>query len=127
MKLRSKKEIGYYTAIDKNSGKVYDIKVYNYLKSWQRDKMEDRPHLIWQFGQIVKKDFKERGIEIAFFANIKASLNGRKYQQFIDSTVDLTSVPNNIFSHSSWIIPLNTPLNDRLNKDQIRGLGITSE
>ncbi len=127
MKLRSKNEIGYYTAIDKNSGKIYDIKVYKYLKSWQRNKMEDRPYLIWQFGQIVKKDFKERGIDIAFFANIKASLNGRKYQQFIDSTVDLTSVPSNILSHSNWIVPLKTPLNDRLSNEQIRGLGITSE
>ncbi len=127
MKLRTKQEKATYLAIDKISGKKYEVKVYDYLKSWQRNKMEDRPNLIWQFSQIVKKDFKKRGIDIAFYANVKASLNGRKYQQFIDSTIDLTSVPYNAFRHNNWIIPLKTPLNDKLNRSQINDPGNTSE
>ena len=118
MKLRTKQVIAFYIIKDKNSGKVYDdINVNEYLKPWQRVTMEDNPNLIWQFCQIVKKDFKKRNIDISFFANINASLNGRKFQPLIDTTVDLTSVPYEIFSHSKWIVPLKTPLNERLNEN----------
>ena len=116
MKLRTKSEIASYLIKDKVTGKVYDINIYNYIRPWQKKIMEDKPNLVWQFCQIVKNDFKKRGIEIAFYANIKASLNGRKYQPLIDSTVDLASVPYNTFSHSNWIVDLNTPLNERLNE-----------
>ena len=117
MKLRTKQVIAFYIIKDKNSGKVYDINVNEYLKPWQRVTMEDKPNLIWQFCQIVKKDFKKRNIDVSFFANINASLNGRKFQPLIDTTVDLTSVPYEIFSHSKWIVPLKTPLNERLNEN----------
>ena len=117
MKLRTKQVIAFYIIKDKNSGKVYDINVNEYLKPWQREAMEDKPNLIWQFGQIVKKDFKKRNIDISFFANINASLNGRKFQPLIDTTFDLTSVPYEIFSHSKWVVSLKTPLNERLNEN----------
>lgn len=124
MKLRTKNEIASYLVKDKVSGKVYDINIYNYLRPWQKEIMEDKPNLIWQFCQIVKEDFRKQGIEIAFYANIKASLNGRKYQALIDSTIDLTSVSYNTFSHSKWIVALNTPLNERL--DEIPGTNKSS-
>ncbi len=116
MKLRTKKEIASFTAKDKKTGNVIPINVFDYLKPWQKNIMQNKPNLIWQFCQIVKKDFKKKGIDVVVYANIKASLNGRKFQQLTDSTVDLASVPFDYFSHSKWILPLEIPLNDRLNE-----------
>jgi len=116
MKLRTKKEIATFKVMDKKSGEVLPMKISSYLRTWQKNNMQDKPNLIWQFCQFVKEDYKKKGIDVAVYANVKASLNGRKFQQLTDSTVDLASVPFDYFTHSKWILPLTIPLSDRLNE-----------
>jgi len=48
---------------------------------------------------------------------VKASLNGREYQQLIDPNVDLASEERPVFSLPEWIIPLKTPLRKQLGKE----------
>ncbi|NNC83771.1 MAG: HTTM domain-containing protein [Flavobacteriales bacterium] len=110
MKLRTKRGKGVFRAVDRQTGEVYRIKGKDYMDRWQWNKAIVRPYLIWQFARIIQEDFAERGIDVAVFADLKAKLNGRPYQQFTDPEIDLTSVPRPIFFHSEWILPLETPL-----------------
>ena len=117
MKLRTKSGIGVYTVKDKKTGATEIINEDDYLSSRQKGKVHVRPYLIWQFCQIIKEEYKKKGKDVAVYANVKVSLNGRKYQQFIDSTVDMTTVARPIFP-VDWVMPLTTPLSDRLNDDK---------
>jgi HTTM domain/Vitamin K-dependent gamma-carboxylase, lumenal domain len=113
MKLRTKRGNGVYTVKDKKTGQQQIIDINDYITSRQEHKVEDRPYLIWQFCQIVKKEFAKSGFDVSVYADVKASLNGRKYQQLIDPSIDLASVPRDVLSHSTWIIPLQIPLEDQ--------------
>lgn len=113
MKLRTKRGIGIYTVKDKKTGATEIINEDEYLSDRQKGKVHVRPYLIWQFCQIIKEEYAKKGKDVAVYANVRVSLNGRKYQQFIDSTVDMTSVARPIFP-VDWVVPLTTPLNDRL-------------
>lgn len=113
MKLRTKRGTGEFKAVNKKTGEVYPVRVEDYLSPRQARKFIGKPYLVWQFCQIVKENYKQSGIDVAVYARVKATLNGRQYQQLIDSTVDLTSVPRPILP-ADWILPLNTPLEDRL-------------
>lgn len=117
MKLRTKSSKGVYTVRDKKTGLLQIVNQSDYLTNRQMNKISDRPYLVWQFCQMIKKDYRQRGMDVAVYANVKSSLNGRKYQQLIDSTVDLASVPRPVFP-VSWIVPLHTPLSDQLDPDE---------
>ena len=110
MKLRTKQGHVIYTVKDKNSDFAEMVNAEDYLTARQSRKIEGRPYFIWQFCQIVKKEYAEKGMDVEVYANLKASLNGRDFQQLIDPTVDLGAVPRPLFKPSPWIVPLNTPL-----------------
>ncbi len=114
MKLSTKNEIASFIVKNKSTNEIVPFNINYYLRSWQKKNMQDKPNLIWQFGQIVKSDYKKKGVDVAVYANIQASLNGRKFQPLIDSKIDIASVPYDYFSHSDWIVPLETPFSDRL-------------
>ncbi len=116
MKLRTKRGKAVYTAKDRKTGQEYIINPKDYLLQRQISKLNRDPYLIWQFCQYVKKDFQQKGMDVAIYANVSATLNGRAYQQMIDSSIDLTSVPRPILP-ATWIVPLQTPLNKRLQND----------
>jgi vitamin K-dependent gamma-carboxylase len=116
MKLRTKDEIASFTVLDKKTGNVLPLNVYDHILPWQKNIMQDKPNLIWQFCHFVKDDYRKKGIDVSVYANVKASLNGRKYQQLTDSTVDIASLPFDYFTHSSWILQLEVPLSDHLEK-----------
>lgn len=80
---------------------------------WQYRKMSIHPYLIWQFADHLKDQFAAQGQDVSIYADSKASLNGRAYQQLIDPAVDLTSVARPVFGSSPWITPLSTPLSEK--------------
>ena len=115
MKLRTKLSKGYYIVKDKKTGNITKVNPRDFLTKRQFSKVGDRPYLVWQFCQMLKEEYAKYGFDVAVYANIQATLNGRKYQQLIDSTVDLTSVPRPIFP-ADWIVPLTTPLSEQLDE-----------
>jgi len=119
MKLRTKSSKGFYVVKNKENGQEIIVTTKDLLTGTQKNKVGDRPYLIWQFCQIIKNAFKEKGYDVAVYAHVQASLNGRKYQPLVDSTIDLTSVPRPIFP-AKWILPLTTPLNGQLKTKQIK-------
>ena len=63
--------------------------------------------MILQFAHFLEKTYWEkRGKEVAVYADIKAKLNHRNYQQYIDKTVDLTQLEWSFLDKADWIIPL---------------------
>ena len=109
MKLRTKTAEGKLFIKDKKGILIDSIRVESALKHWQSKKLKTRPKLIWQFAHKIKEEYKKKGQEVSVHADIKASLNGRPYQQFTNPEVDIANQPYPIWK-VDWIIPLTTPL-----------------
>ncbi len=116
MKLRSKDATAVFIVRDKKTDDSTFVSPEEYLTSWQINRMSDWPELIWQFAQILKKENKKNGLDVEVYADVKASLNGRAYQQMIDPSTDLSAVERPGFIPPKWIIPLTTPLSARAKK-----------
>ena len=101
--------------VNNQTGEEKVIVVEDYLPIFQRKVVFIQPKLIWEFANNIADIYERMGFDVAMYADVKVSLNGRKYQQFIDPTVDLTQVPHPINAPNHWIVPLTTPLEDRLN------------
>ena len=109
MKLRTKRASGVFNIVAKDGSIQETINVEEYLMPWQERKVIARPPMIWQMAQILKKEYASEGIDVYVYADIKATLNGRRYQQFTDPNVDLASEPFPVWK-AKWILPLTTPL-----------------
>lgn len=115
MKLRTKRGIGQYEVYDKKTGEhIETIQPSDVLKSWQAKKMGGKPYLIHQFAQMLAKEYALHGFDVAIYPNVIATLNGRRYQNITNGTVDLVSEKRPVFPPAKWIIPLETPLEDQL-------------
>ena len=107
MMLRVKQGYVSYKVVDNESGKEWKIAPQDYVTFKQSRALASRPDMCWQFVQILKKDFAERGYpNIKIFADGLVSLNGRKYQRLYDPEVDLAQVEWHRFKHSDWLLPL---------------------
>ena len=104
MMLRAKSGSVVIEVEDKKRGTRRRINIGDYLTSNQRRKMTGEPDMIWQFVQVLKKEYADRGDEVAIYATSKISLNGHSYQDLIDPNVDLSSVPWERWNHSKWIL-----------------------
>ena len=117
MKLRSKTALAFFTVRDKNTGAEQLINNRDYLAGWQERKMAAWPNLVWQFSRVIKEDFRKKGKDVAVHADVRASLNGRAYQQLVDPTIDLASTPRRVFARDTWINDLVVPLSQRSRED----------
>jgi hypothetical protein len=109
MMLRSKSGSIYFTVKDPASDKSWDLRPSEYLTDEQAGSLSTHPDMIWQFVQYLKKKYAAEGIPgVEIYAHGLASLNGRPFQPFIDENVNLATVDWEPFSHSSWILPMNT-------------------
>jgi vitamin K-dependent gamma-carboxylase len=113
MKLRSKSGRTLFLVRNKQTGEVIEIEPDRYIEDWQEDSMDGNPGMIWLLAQHIKSEHNKMGIEVEVYAEAKASLNGRKYQNLIDPNVDLTKVKRSYFGHSEWILPLTVSLEDQ--------------
>jgi hypothetical protein len=113
MKLRSKSGRTLFLVRNKQTGEVLEVKPDRYIEDWQEDAMDGNPGMIWQLAQHIKSEHNRMGIEVEVYAEARASLNGRKYQNLIDPNVDLATAKRSYFGHSEWILPLTVPLEDQ--------------
>ncbi len=106
MKLRDKDTFGTIHFQNESGSQTTVIELKDFMTSWQAQKVLDKPVMLWQFAHRLDQYYKLKGEDIKIYANIKASLNNRPLQQFIDPNVDLTEVPYPVFGYASWIVPL---------------------
>ena len=105
MMLRSKQGYGHFIVEDKATGKREKVKPQKYLSSKQNRKMYTHPDMILQFAHHLQHIYEKEGKDIEIYANIKAKLNGRPYQTYINPEVDLTQQKWSFFKESTWILP----------------------
>lgn len=113
MKLRSKDADVRFLITNTLDGTVSSLDPYDILPSWQVRKMAARPDMILQLSHIIAEDIggADKG-SIEVRAEAFASLNGRKQQELIDPTVDLSKKKQSLRS-ADWILPLKIPLSER--------------
>ncbi len=81
-----------------------------FLHKGQIQAMQTRPDMIVQFSHFIAEDLTQKGYSsIKVKAISKASLNGRKFQQFINPNIDMNS-QNITIAHTNWVVPLKHPV-----------------
>lgn len=105
MMLRAKGGYINFTVVDKQTGKKTRVKESDYLTPKQKRHMATKPDFVWQFAQLLKKEYAKNGQDIAVYAKGRVSVNGKKYQPFIDPEVDLAAEEWHAFAHHEWILP----------------------
>lgn len=109
MKLYDREAEGSFTVVDHASGQFWDIDPADYLTDRQTRKMMVRADLIHQFAQHLADIWRARGHEVAVYADICKSLNGRPCQYYIAPGTDLTQMRRNPFAADPWVLPLEEP------------------
>lgn len=105
MMLRARSGSTSYRVVDKATGHVIPTKMSDFLTSKQIKSASSKPDFIWQFSQRLKKHFANEGKDVQVFVTSFVGLNGEKKQRMIDPSVDMASVPWDVFKHSEWILP----------------------
>ncbi len=109
MMLRSKHGYGHFEVKDLQTGQVTKVRVHDYLTDRQREKIFTHPDMVLQFAHYLRDLWHRRGVaEVAVYAQIRARLNGRKSQPYIDSKVDLAKLEWEPFTASDWVLPMGT-------------------
>lgn len=105
MMLRSRGGSISYKVVNTKTKDTIKIKLNDYLTKKQQRRVGCYPDFIWQFAQHLKKEYAQKGENIQVFVENKVKVNQNPYQQFVDSNVDLASVPWKHFAHNDWILP----------------------
>ncbi len=110
MKLRDKEMRYLFIVVDPVTRKSWNINPRDYLTTRQANKVGTRPDMILQFAKHLAKEFEKKGYPgVKVHANVLISLNGRKVEPMIDTTVDLAAQPRNLLP-APWILPLKESL-----------------
>ncbi|MBK7335413.1 MAG: HTTM domain-containing protein [Saprospirales bacterium] len=107
MMLRWKSGHGHFVIVDPATGQKETIQPAKFLSKKQKQKLFTHPDMILQFAHYLRDMRCDQGMEdVQVFANIKAQLNGRAYQPFVDPEVDLAAQEWSAWKETSWIVPL---------------------
>lgn len=110
MKLRDKRAKKEFTVKDLDKNELWEIDLDDLLSPRQQRKMGTRPDMILQFAHYLAEEFAKEGItNIAVHAEVTASLNGRRFQQFIRPEVNLLEITPST-PPQKWIVPMENSL-----------------
>ncbi len=85
----------------------------DWLTARQAGAMMGRADMIHDFAGKIAAIWEAEGHgDMAVYARIEKSLNGRPFQPYIDPTVDLTAVTYNLLGPDPWVMPLQTRVAD---------------
>ncbi len=103
MMLRSRAGYTNYIVENKSTGerRYYDIE--DVLTSKQQARLTS-PDMIWQMAQYIKKEYEQKGEDVAVYAESYVSINRRDLSRFVDAKVDLGAVEWDYFKHCDWIL-----------------------
>lgn len=109
MMTRNKQGKVQFTAHDPDSDKSWVIDISASLTYKQSVAVATRPDMCWQYIQLLKADFANKGYpHIEIYAQSRVTLNGDPMGVLYDPKVDLTKVEWEPFKHASWLLPRNT-------------------
>lgn len=105
MMVRSKKGDIAFRVFDKKTGQMDTVDPATILTNGQTNLMAHKPDMIWQFAQLLKERYKEKGQEVSIYAWTSVSLNGHPARPIVDESVDLAATKWNYFTPNKWILP----------------------
>ncbi len=104
MMLRNRGGYSTFKIVDKKTGKEKIIDKKDYLTSRQITATATKPDIIWQFAQHLKKEYAEKGKDIAVYVKAYTRVNGHDAKLLIDPEVDMAEAKWNYFGHNDWIL-----------------------
>lgn len=109
MMLRTKSGNIYFKCIDPQTQEIWYLDPVTIgATPRQKNAMAKSPDMIWQFVQYIKKYYQTKGkSNLEIYAYAMVSLNGRPYQPFTNSKINLANIPWYHFASNTWIMPLN--------------------
>ncbi|MDC8005970.1 HTTM domain-containing protein [Aureisphaera galaxeae] len=102
---------------DKETGKRTKYPYREMLSKKQRRNVQTKPDLIWQLAQRIHAIEKEKGKDVAVYANCRVKINGGVYHPFIDSEVDLAQEKWYPLQHHDWILPTPADYHSKAEKE----------
>ncbi len=74
------------------------------LSNKQQHLVSSKPDAIWQMAQRIKKEYADKGEDVAIYAKGKVGVNDSGYHELIDPKVDLAQAKWDYFWHNDWIL-----------------------
>jgi hypothetical protein len=113
MRLYDRDAYGEFVVQDRE-GTVWIVDPRDFLTVRQSSTMLTRSDMILQFAHHLESVWQAEGHgDVAVYAHVWKSLNGRAYQPYVDPAVDLTEVRLALFRPDPWVLPLTTPFEAR--------------
>lgn len=103
MMLRTKQGRMHINVIDNETGQRKVVHALDYLTPKQYVRVATHPDMMWQFVQILKKEYA--GQDISIFIRGWVTLNGGKAYPLFKSDYDMAHVDWDHFRHAEWIWP----------------------
>ncbi|MDO5527983.1 MAG: HTTM domain-containing protein, partial [Paracoccus sp. (in: a-proteobacteria)] len=101
----------FFVLLPGDHSQIWIIDPRSRLTQRQVSKMLPRPDLIHAFAMALESEWQAAGYDdVIVRADIRKSLNGRPYQQFVDPMVDLTEVKLRALRSNDWVLPLEIPV-----------------
>ncbi|PKP27052.1 MAG: hypothetical protein CVU03_00460 [Bacteroidetes bacterium HGW-Bacteroidetes-2] len=107
MMLRTKSGSVRVNVVDKKTCETLRLPIYKLFNKKQHQALATKPDFMWQYAQRLKKQYAALGKDVAVYFDVKASVNRRPLQQFINPNVDLAAEKWHPFKHHHWILPSN--------------------
>ena len=105
MMLRTRQGSIQFFVTDVKTGRRETVDLNQYLTPKQISRLSTLPDYIWQFSQRLKKEYSEKGRQVAIHVKSKVSVNRGPHAEFIDPNVDLADTKWYYFRHNPWILP----------------------
>lgn len=104
MMLRAKYGSVNFTVKDNESDSTWQINSHDYLTRKQAGAIATRPDMCWQFVQILKEEFAEKGYSnISIYAKSYVSLNAHPSKPLYKHDYDLAKAEWHRFKSSEWL------------------------
>lgn len=103
--LMEKTGVADFTTRDRRTGAERPVRVSEYLTPLQAKTMSTQPDLLRDFARLVRAGAAAEGRDVAVFADVLVSLNGRPPARLIAAGVDLAAES----LAPGWILPLPAP------------------
>lgn len=123
MRIYDRAAEGVFILADHRSGQFWEVEPTEFLTPRQADKMLVRADLIHQFANHLADLWRAQGHEVAVYAEICKSLNGRPCQYFIAPGTDLTQVRVDPLRADPWVLPLEEPAWGVADNRRLYGIG----
>jgi hypothetical protein len=90
---------------DKDSGRKWEVKNYDFLTPVQEKMMSTQPDMLLQFARFLEAKYHKEGIRnLEIKVECYVTLNGSSSQLLIDPEVDLTQIEEGLGSRK-WVLP----------------------